>query len=154
MARLSDNAIEIINQLHTERLDYNSEYLPLIEAANFLAAYEKTGMEPCDYATMGHALEQAKRAQADLSELISIVGGVGLDRLRELAQAEQEGRLMVLPCKEGTKVYRISYRLNQNHEIVKTWFNLTYLRPDDFGKTVFLTYEEAEAALKGGGDHA
>lgn len=28
MERLSDRAIEIINELHRERLDYESEYLP------------------------------------------------------------------------------------------------------------------------------
>ena len=46
MERLSDTAIEIINELHTERLDYYSEYIPLIDAANRLAAYEDTGLEP------------------------------------------------------------------------------------------------------------
>lgn len=46
MERLSDAAIEIINELHTERLDYYSEYIPLIDAANRLAAYEDTGLEP------------------------------------------------------------------------------------------------------------
>lgn len=40
MERLSDTAIEIINELHTERLDYSSEYIPLIDATNRLAAYE------------------------------------------------------------------------------------------------------------------
>ena len=33
MDRVSDNAIEIINELHTERLNYESEYLPLITNA-------------------------------------------------------------------------------------------------------------------------
>ena len=46
MERLSDTAIEIINDLHTERLEYASEYIPLIDAANRLAAYEDTGLEP------------------------------------------------------------------------------------------------------------
>ena len=46
MERLSDTAIEIINDLHTERLEYASEYIPLIDAANLLAAYEDTGLEP------------------------------------------------------------------------------------------------------------
>ena len=46
MERLSDTAIEIINELHTERLDYSSEYIPLIDAANRLAAYEDTGLDP------------------------------------------------------------------------------------------------------------
>ena len=40
MERLSDNAIELLNELHTERLAYNSEYLPLIEAAHKLESYE------------------------------------------------------------------------------------------------------------------
>lgn len=38
--RFSDRAIEFINELHRERLDYESEYLPLIEAANRLAELE------------------------------------------------------------------------------------------------------------------
>lgn len=46
MERYSDRAIEIINELHRERLDYYSEYLPLIDAANKLSAYEDTGLEP------------------------------------------------------------------------------------------------------------
>lgn len=46
MERYSDGAIEIINELHRERLDYQSEYLPLIDAANKLSAYEDTGLEP------------------------------------------------------------------------------------------------------------
>ena len=32
MERLSDNAIEIVNELHTERLAYESEYVPIIDA--------------------------------------------------------------------------------------------------------------------------
>lgn len=46
MERYSDKAIEIINELHTERLDYTSEYLPLIDAAQQLEAYEDTGLTP------------------------------------------------------------------------------------------------------------
>ena len=32
MKRLSDNAIEIVNELHTEKLAYESEYVPIIDA--------------------------------------------------------------------------------------------------------------------------
>ena len=46
MERLSDRAIEIINELHRERLDYESEYLPLIDCANKCQAYEDTGLSP------------------------------------------------------------------------------------------------------------
>ena len=40
MKRLSDNAIEIVNELHTERLAYESEYVPIIDALHCLAEYE------------------------------------------------------------------------------------------------------------------
>lgn len=40
MERLSDNAIEIVNELHTEKLDYEREYVPIIDALNRLAEYE------------------------------------------------------------------------------------------------------------------
>ena len=46
MDRLSDAAIEIINTLHRERIEYNSEYLPLIDAMNRLSDYEDTDLEP------------------------------------------------------------------------------------------------------------
>ena len=55
-----------------------------------LAAYEDTGLEPCDYSAMAHALEQAERAREDLTEMIRQIGATGLDRLRELAQADRE----------------------------------------------------------------
>ena len=40
MGRLSKTATEILNELHTERLDYTGEYIPLIDAINKLAEYE------------------------------------------------------------------------------------------------------------------
>ena len=32
MERLSNNAIEIVNELHTEKRAYESEYVPIIDA--------------------------------------------------------------------------------------------------------------------------
>ena len=57
-----------------------------------LAAYEETGLEPeavehLKLASMGKAIAEIKEFE-----------GVPIDRLRELAQAEKEGRLVVLPC--------------------------------------------------------
>ena len=99
-----------------------------------------------------------------------------LDRAQELAQAEKDGRLVVLPCKEGSIVYAITSPVNvyelESVEAVdifectvesvtfysngNTQFRLYYhgvfvasfVTVHDFGKTVFLTREEAEAALK------
>ena len=89
MERLSDTAIEIINELHTERLDYYSEYIPLIDAANRLAAYEDTGLEPEDLKKAFNETAILKLAAQALSTTP--------DHLRDLLQAEQDGRLVVLP---------------------------------------------------------
>ena len=81
-----------------------------------------------------------------------------LIRIHELVQAEKDGRLVVLPVKEGTKIYRLSYRLGGTYEIEERYFSLTYYNGEVLNKTIFLTREEAEAALKGikkdGGSHS
>lgn len=57
MERLSDHAIDIVNALHTERIDYESEYLPLIGALLKLSYYEDTGFEPTEVSQMSAKLE-------------------------------------------------------------------------------------------------
>lgn len=66
MERLSDRAIEIINELHRERLDYESEYLPLIDCANECQAYEDTGLEPEEIQKLKAEAEKPKRTVSDL----------------------------------------------------------------------------------------
>lgn len=61
MERLSDRAIEIIDELHRERLDYNGEYIPLIDAANKLCSYEDTELDPEEIVQMGMMFEDSKR---------------------------------------------------------------------------------------------
>lgn len=93
MERYSDEAIRIIDSLHTERLDYHSEYIPLIDAAQRLAAYENTCLEPEDI--LG-ATDMAKVACAlrELNKYKHILGDdYDIDRLRELVQADRDGRL-------------------------------------------------------------
>lgn len=92
MERYSDEAIRILDDLHTERLDYHSEYLPLIDAAQKLDAYESTGMEPEDIL---NATDMAKVACA-LRELNQYKELGDLDRLRELVEADREGRCVML----------------------------------------------------------
>ena len=72
-----------------------------------------------------------------------------LDRLKELAEADKEGRCLVLPCKEGKKVYKINFYTFENYppEIYESVFHITDYY--DVGNTVFLTKEEAEKALEG-----
>lgn len=90
-----------------------------------------------------------------------------LDRLRELVKADREGRCVVLPCKPGKTVYKITVSLCKWRDVDKChaycdgygdcWegeriviavpFEVRML--NDIGKLVFLTRESAEAALKG-----
>lgn len=76
--------------------------------------------------------------------------GVEPSRLRELAEADKDGRVVVLPCKVGDTVWRIKRTFETYPDKSKP-----YIEPDAFllqdvfniGKTVFLTREEAGKAL-------
>lgn len=115
-----------------------------------LAAYEDTGREP----------EEVAALQKDWSDLCTVIGECGgIDRLRELAEADKAGRLVVLPCKMGDTIYHIS-KVRTSHfeddkiiiddegrwkiyEMPFTLIHLPYI-----GKSYFLTREEAEEALE------
>lgn len=133
---------------------------PLSNAIARLAAYEETGLEPeavehLKLASMGKAIAEIKEFE-----------GVPIDRLRELAQAKKKGRLVVLPCDVGDKLYdvtlgevreKIVVSLSMfvpesvNHLVIhaENFRNaVTSYELQDIGKTVFLTREAAEAALE------
>lgn len=57
-----------------------------------------------------------------------------------------------MPVKEGTKIYRLGYRFGGTYAIEERYYSLTYFRGDILGETIFLTREEAEAALKRRGE--
>ena len=116
MERLSDTAIEIINELHTERLDYSSEYIPLIDAANRLSDYEDTGLEPEEIERIVDAYGRGHTLRTESAERLEIVREIKTDRLRELAKAEKDGRLEVLPCKVGDHI------LADGREAIVVWF--------------------------------
>lgn len=118
-----------------------------------LAAYEETGLTPerC-----------AEFARADAEGRYIVMRDAeqeGVARLRELAEADKEGRLVVLPCKVGDTVYfaLLGRIIEKQVFSIVAFSNSTriycggtseYFRPEDIGKTFFLTREEAEAALE------
>ena len=112
-----------------------------------LAAYEDTGLEPCDYSAMAHALEQAERAREDLTEMIRQIGATGLDRLRELARADSEGRCVVLPFKPPRWVYVCSARFPKPAQAHYA-SAINVLQDMEKGCVFGDTPEEAEAALR------
>ena len=83
-------------------------------------------------------------------------------KLAEYEDEDEQGLLFRLPCKVGTEVYNITwwddvqekvvvkgktyYRTVHKHKVTKSTFS--YFDVDEFGKTIFLTREEAEAKLK------
>ena len=134
-----------------------------------LAAYEDSGLEPEEVLPKDKADEVALKLMrlADLESLCSY------PRLRELAEADKDGRLVVLPCKVGDTLW-VTGRDNVPREMKleapdiravctdedNLCMSTCNRKPDGFcayrlrndgadvGKSVFLTREEAEAALE------
>ena len=130
-----------------------------------LAAYEDTGLEPEAVETVKLAL--AAKHMVDLETL----NNTPISRLVELAEADKDGRVVVLPCRVGDTVYMIERIFDIDNGICdeicarkvighggnnlnKLWLIGSggicnaYIFVSEFGKTVFLTREEAERAIQ------
>ena len=116
-----------------------------------LAAYEDTHMMPSDVTSM----------RMDMAIIAALFNGVDVDRMKELAEADKDGRLVVLPCKVGDGLWTFcSHPVEQVYSFtvtdISTLNGRTMLNTSrcgvidarDVGKTVFLTREEAEKALE------
>ena len=100
----------------------------------------------------------------EISLILSKIFGedYNIDRLKELVEADREGRCVVHPLKSDDEVYIILLsRVFLFEATSAVWYrespiykamhgiHLCYVfNQDDIGKTVFFTREEAEAALK------
>lgn len=119
-----------------------------------LAAYEDVGLSPGEVASLWAEWDAMMRVRDSIGSY---------DRLRELAEADKEGRAVILPCKVGDTVYFRTYDCNgtvdlgiQPHKvtaivgraIVHGVYTDAGLLPGQYGVSWFLTREEAEAALK------
>lgn len=118
-----------------------ADIYPMIDR---LAAYEDTGLGPEEVERQSIALAQCKPY---INAICDERGKMFINpiRLAELAQAEKDGRLVVLPCKPGVKIYKHCYIKNEK-PIVQEHFLPPYV--PILGKDIWLTREEAEAALK------
>lgn len=127
-----------------------------------LAAYEDTRLTPEEIDMDHEAAEQLRQ----------LCQGCDLDRLEELAEADRAGRLMVSPCKVGDTVwvtrnpwtgkllkkpldaYVNGMKMYSHGLYVNLLFDTRKINGtrdyeiNHIGKTVFLTHEEAEAALE------
>ncbi len=128
-----------------------------------LVAYEDIGLTPEEI--------KAPLTEDAMINLAAQALGVEPSRLRELAEADKDGRCVVLPCKVGDTVYMIERIFDIDNGICdeicarkvighggnnlnKLWLigsggicNVSIF-VSEFGKTVFLTREEAERATE------
>lgn len=112
-----------------------------------LKAYEDAGLSP-------QACAEAREIEETLSGY-----DYSISRMVELMKADKDGRVVVLPCKVGDKLYRVfageifEHRVGsmKYFAIQGRWDIETYpfcpCVESSIGKTVFLTREEAEKAL-------
>ena len=123
-----------------------------------LKKYEDSGLDPQDIIS---AVDMAKIAYA-LHELNAYKDIGPIDHIRDIIQAEQDGRMVVLPCKVDDDVWFVrkfgKERCIKRAEVScinidcrgKVFVSARRISGGYIGKTVFLTREEADAALKGG----
>lgn len=121
-----------------------------------LVEYEDTGLTP----------EQCENAKVIIESAFSNDTSKA-ERIRALLKADKDGQLVVLPCKVGDRLYEVTGRktisvykvrairvelfgLFIEWDIVEgfVWQSLAGINAEEIGKTVFLTREEAEEALK------
>lgn len=125
-----------------------------------LKAYEDTGWTPEMLRKMG---ENA----GHLWDFAQAAENMTVGRLKELAEADKDGRVVVLPCKVDETVYFVNAKQILEFAVVGyavdetgiSWVHAEHVdkigntnertfSPDRFGKNTFFTREEAERALQ------
>ena len=141
--------------VHVKNHDY-------ISAANRLADYEDTERTPEEVTALGKLFDYALKESKTLTEQLAL-----LNRIRDLAEADRDGRLVVPPCKAGDTVYEVTSRKTISEyrvKAIRVELFCTFIEWDivagfvdksifgvpvnEIGKTVFLTRKEAEKALE------
>ena len=126
-----------------------------------LKAYENTRRTPEEVTALGELFDYALKESKTLTEQLTL-----LKHIRKLAEADKDGRVVVLPCKVGDTVYFVNAKKILEFAVVgyavdETGISWVYsehvdktghtnertFSPDRFGKNTFFTREEAEKAL-------
>lgn len=126
-----------------------------------LKSYEDTGLTPKEVTAQGELFDYALKESKPLAEQLTL-----LKHIRELAEADKDGRVVVLPCKVGDTVWANLDGMRHTRKCVIEFANIGShvttivfstvdglreqygVNPSSFGKSVFLTREEAEKALQ------
>ena len=127
-----------------------------------LKQFEDTGLTPKEVTALRELFDYALKESKTLSEQLTL-----LKHIRELAAADKDGRVALLPCKVGDTVYFVNAKQILEFAVVGyavdetgiSWVHSEHVdktghtnertfSPDRFGKNTFPTREEAENALQ------
>lgn len=129
-----------------------------------LKEYEDTERRPEEVQALNRLFDYALTESRTLQEQLALI-----ERLRELAEADKDGRLVVPPCKIGGTVYLLLQDDVKHNPETCGWYisedrvgaiaeggfylgdpaDDVYVRNEEIGEEVFLTREGAERALEG-----
>ena len=151
-----------------ERLTFEGSFCEIAQCKEVKCPYDTDCSQKQVWERL-KAYEDSKLSPEDAANLHAILrlgDGMTLMRLRELAVADQEGRVVVLPCKVGDTVYFVNAKQILEFAVVgyavdETGISWVYsehvdktghtnertFSPDRISKTTFLTRAEAERAL-------
>lgn len=146
------------------------------ECIHFFACSRQCGEPMAQRSTTGcECYETIKSSMAYYVGTLDGAKGKIPNRLREMAEADEDGRVVVLPCKVGDVMYKLfreytectSYQVRKDNYCCEGCMvpcdsrEVTVIRAiqpnslpevvryiEDIGKTVFLSREEAEKALE------
>lgn len=135
-----------------KRLTFEGNFCEIAQCACMKCPYDTN----CSQKQVWERLKQYEDSKlspedaANLHAILRLGDGMTLMRLRELAVADQEGHVIVLPCKVGDTIWRLKRTFETYPDKSKPYTEADgFLLQDiwNVGKNVFLTREEAEKAL-------
>lgn len=128
------------------------------ECIHFFACSRQCGEPMAQRSATGcECYETIKSSMAYYVGTLDGAKGIIPNRLREFAEADKDGRVVVLPCKVGDVLYAAESAPAIPLHVMEVAIYLAlegedggdYERISNIGKTVFLTREEAEKAMEG-----
>ena len=146
---LGDDLVEAADRIANQSTHIAALQQEIEKLRGQLKAYEDTELMP-EEIDMDHEAAETLR---------HLCRNCDLDRLEKLAEADKDGHVVVLPCKVGDTVYfsllgriieKQVFSIVSFSNSIRIYCDGTseYFRPEDIGKTFFLTREEAKAALE------
>ena len=134
-----------------ERLTYdfchNGGHCNQVKGADNMECREVCNkMDACDECPISRAFDR-------LAAIEDILGDTyDLDRLRELVEADRDGRCVVFTVKQGDKLFYCDDCGVDTEIVEKIVVDIEtdggIYKPEEIGKTIFLSREAAEQALK------